>query len=703
MLREDLEITPGASDWTGAPSCLIHDPVSNRFFRLGARAMKILKHWKPVSADRLADRLKAREMETFSPGEVEDIAKFLLANSLAVDKTAQAWRNFHLRTQAGHRALWKKMVHGYLFFRLPLVRPQRFINLCWPIVAPLLSRTFAIVLAILGLASLYLVSQQWEVFKATFVSFLSVEGFAVFAVSLIIIKSLHELGHAFMARKYQVPVPVIGVAFIVLMPILYTETTGAYRLTSRREKLNIDLAGIYTEIALAVLATLAWVFLPDGPLRAIAFSTATLSWIMSVTVNLNPFMRFDGYYVLSDAIGFENLQERGFALAKWRLRELLFGLAKAPPEHLPRPWRRAVILHAWGTWIYRLFLFIAIALLVYNFFFKIAGIAMFAVEIIWFILLPITRELYVWWHERGQISSTGRSKVTLLLLTLLVLVLVIPWSGRVDMPAVARHAMLLPVHSPESGKIVETRIADGMRVKLGDQLVHLVSPTLEEELAKSRSESAIIRQRLSRLTADRHDRSLRLVLEQELAASLNRQSGLIKRIDRLRIGAPRDGVLVNSDRELHAGLWLSPESRLTMLKPDTDREITALVSEADLSAIRVGHIGRFVSDNPEFPLLEVQVERIGVAAVRSLSDPLMGDIHGGRIPVNAAGAKQDNRLTPYGSWYPVHLVPMPRSASSEENAWPVQRGVVILDGERRSLAYRAARRVVGILLRESGF
>jgi len=97
----------------------------------------------------------------------------------------------------------------------------------------------------------------------------------------------------------------LGIAFLVLMPVLYTDTTGAWRLRSRRERLLIDCAGMMAELGVAAIATLLWVILPDGTLRSVAFILATTSWVMSLAINITPFMRFDGYYVLSDIAGID--------------------------------------------------------------------------------------------------------------------------------------------------------------------------------------------------------------------------------------------------------------------------------------------------------------------------------------------------------------------------------------------------------------
>ncbi len=150
-------------------------------------------------------------------------------------------------------------------------------------------------------------------------------------------------------------------------------------------------AGVTVELVLACLATFAWPFLAEGPLKSLAFSIATVGWVLSLAINLNPLMRFDGYYLFADALGIDNLQSRAFSLGRWRMRELLFGLGAKPPEQFDKKTTRILVWFAWAVWIYRLILFTGIALLVYYMSFKILGLVLFAVEIIYFIAKPVAQ------------------------------------------------------------------------------------------------------------------------------------------------------------------------------------------------------------------------------------------------------------------------------------------------------------------------
>jgi len=381
LLREDLRIEEGGCFLNGAPSWLIHDPLRNQFFRIGEATFEVLGSWQNISLSAFCKLTSNHLNKSVKQDDVEEIVKFLYSNQLTEESPSGDSVSFSEQEKSQKKGISSSILHGYLFFKIPLFNPQPILDFTWTFVRLLFTKAAVQVFVMLAVLALYLVSRQWDVFTSTFFSFLSFEGAAFYGVSLIILKFLHEFGHAFMAKKYNVPVPIIGVAFLVLFPVLFTDTTLAVKLKDRKQRLMIDMAGIFTELVIAIIATLFWVFLPDGTMRSIAFTTATLSWVLSLLVNLNPFMRFDGYYILSDALRVENLQQRSFNFAKWRMREILFKPNLPPPEAISGKLKTFLILHAWGTWIYRFFLFLGIALLVYGFFVKIIGIILFAVVV----------------------------------------------------------------------------------------------------------------------------------------------------------------------------------------------------------------------------------------------------------------------------------------------------------------------------------
>lgn len=701
-LRKDLEVIKSVPFWTGAPSFLIHDPLRNKYVRIGESDLQLLSKWKAIEPAHLADDLSTLFKRNVDVEVITDFAKFLLANSLAFDPNQGAWKQFVDQKNSMQKSAWKKLVSSYLFFRIPLVNPQRFLSALWPHVSFLFTYWMAVALAVLALVSLYLVSRQWSVFTTTFMDFLTLEGLITYGVSLVFIKMIHEFGHAFMAHKYQVRVPTIGVAFIVLMPILYTDTTSAHGLLCRKKKLNIDLAGIYAELALASIAISLWVFLPDGPLRSVAFATATLSWVMSLAVNLNPFMRFDGYYILSDLTGFENLQDRGFAIAKWKLRETLFSLKALPPESLPKSWYFPIVLHAWGTWIYRFFLFLGIALLVYAFFIKIVGIALFIIEIAWFILLPIWRELKHWWEQRSMISKSKRSWLSLFIAGLFLLVLFVPWQNKVLLPAVLSVPGTTALYPAQPAKLVSLSFSNSEKIEAGKILAVLTSPDLEEDQKRSLRKIELLQARLARSQDNSEDHSLRLVLENELEGELIHLQGIEKQIAKLTIQAPISGTIVDDDPSLGTGMWLNPSVRLGAIKPEKGSAIVAYSDEGSLMRLREASKGVFIPQNRQLPKIAVSLDKKAVVSVSALHDEILADIYGGPIAVSPTQDTATGRtiLKPHQSQFKMQMKvsePIPNEFHDQ-----IIQGFVRLEAEPKSYASRIGNRIASVLIREFG-
>jgi len=467
-LREDLQLLPGAPQFNGEKSWLIYDPPRHRYFQIDVTTVALLKNW---GAGRVAKVREAASADVeVTSDDIEEVVRFLHLNSLTLSPPEDDARNYAAQATAGKQSKSKWLIHNYLFFRVPIFHPHAFLKKTRFATNLFFTRSWWMFLGVVLLISLYLVMRQWDEFVHTFLYFFNLKGLALYSLSLVLVKSLHELGHAYALTRFGGRVATMGVAFLVMFPVLYTDTTDSWKLRSRRERLIVSGAGVGVELIVAVLATLAWVFLPDGPLRSAAFFAATTSWVLSLAVNLNPLIRFDGYHFLSDAIGVQNLQARSFAFGRWALRELLFDLGETVPEETTRARRRGLTLFAWACWIYRFFLFLAIALLVYTFFFKALGVVLFVIEILWFIVMPIFSELKQWWTRREPILASSRTRWLAAGFTCGLAVLLVPLQWTVRIPAILEVAEQVALYTQGPGVITGVNIHEGQIVKAGEVL-----------------------------------------------------------------------------------------------------------------------------------------------------------------------------------------------------------------------------------------
>ena len=251
-LRQELTLLPAPRSGSGAPQWFLHDPVRHAFHTLGEAAVKLLSFWGPrTPADILRDLHESDPDSTVTEDDLKAVTGFLYENKLTVDPPGGDVESFARQEAAKRIPLHEMLVHRYLFFRIPLFNPKAFLDTFYAPARLFFKPATWITIAVIGVFGLIFAARQWDEFVTTFLHFFTLEGFVFYAITLAIIKALHELGHAFAARHFGARVPVIGLAFLVMFPILYTDTTDAWRLTNRRARLFIDAGGIMVELATA--------------------------------------------------------------------------------------------------------------------------------------------------------------------------------------------------------------------------------------------------------------------------------------------------------------------------------------------------------------------------------------------------------------------------------------------------------------------
>lgn len=696
ILRDDLELLAGPRVRGGAPSWTIYDPVRNRYFRIGQTAFELLSRWHLRDWAGIADAVAQATGRRPQDGERDWLVQFINANMLIQRPEPSDVADMETVRHASKASWLSKSLHTYLFFRIPLVRPQRFLDATMPYARHFMSKGALFTVLLLVLLSGYLTVGQWDTYMATFLHFTSTEGAIWYGLALVFAKVLHELGHAYTAVRYGCRVPTMGVAFMVMWPVLYTDTSDAWRLTSRKQRLAIGAAGMLAELALAVVATFAWSFLPDGPVRSAAFVVATVTWIMTLTMNLNPFMRFDGYYLLSDALEVENLQDRSFAHARWWLRERLFGFGEMAPEPFPVGLGRGLIAYAFATWIYRLILFLGIALLVYLFFFKVLGIILFAVEIMWFIGLPILREAKEWWNRRADFHPNRNLGFTGAFLLIAFAMVVVPWRTSISVSAVLQATDRAQVYAPIAAQVQKVHVARGDDVAKGDVLMTLDSPDLDHKIAQAKRRIAVARVQVRREAAGGVEAENIRILRRRLAGEISALHGLEERQALLTVRAPLRGRVTDLDTLLMAGLWVNDTRSLARVVALDEARFYGFVDERELSRISADATAIFYPDDPTQATIAARVVSVDDVNNRVLDVPYLASIHGGDVAV-----EQDSRggLIPTRGIYRVTLAP-----EHAQLAPPmVRRGIVHIQGAPQSLFMRAWNRIWGVVLRESGF
>ncbi|RMV76785.1 hypothetical protein ALP05_02445 [Pseudomonas caricapapayae] len=695
-LRPGLRLHPGPRLHDGSPSWTLEDPVRGSYFRLGWEQAEIFNRWALAEPQAIAQAISSSTTLALGIEDVEAFARFLEHAQLLQVTGASGLRNLRQR-HAGQRRHWAAWLLGnYLSLRVPLLRPDRFLRHTLPYVRPLLGARFALASALAGLLGLYLVAQQWDSFIHTFLHFFSLQGAALAALTLTLSKTLHEFGHAYACKHQGCRVPTMGVALLVLWPVLYTDASGGWRLPLKRQRLAIGAAGMLAELYLAAWALLAWSFLNDGPLRSAAFMLASTTWLMTLAVNLNPLMRFDGYFLFSDLLEVPNLQQRAFELARWQLRRWLFGLGDSAPEHFPPRLRRVLLSYAFGTWVYRFFLFLGIALLVYHFAFKLLGLFLFAVEIVHFIGRPIFTELHQWYGRRKDYRMNRNTLFSASLLGVGLLLALLPWQTDVSAPALWRAQRQANLYVPVGAQLAALPVEAGKHVSAGGILFSLDAPALIHDLDQLDRTLGLLRQQASLQRRGREGSAQQNVAQEQLQAALSQRQALAGQIAQLQVRAQFDGVLSEREPSLGEGQWLAAGQWLGTFVAPGQALVEAFVNERDRVRLAEGAPAWFYPSDPQLPRRRLQVMSIAQTAVHSLQNaPELASVYQGAL---AAQWDAQHQPIPEQALYRVVLSTEPGATAQQ-----VLAGRVSIEAEARSPLIQGLREGLAVVIRESAF
>jgi putative peptide zinc metalloprotease protein len=691
-LREELRLLPTDVNRDGSPAWLIQDPVANRFFRIGWMDFEILLRWEKGAPSAIARGVCAETTLQVEEHDVESLGVFLRQHGLLQPAGAADVDAMCRRAAAQKRSAGDWLLHHYLFFRIPLVRPQDKLVALLKQMRWLFTPSALAAVCLLSAGGIAMVLHQWDTFVSSFVDHLTWRGMIGFAVAVTFAKILHELGHALTATRFGVRVAHMGVALVVMFPMLYTDTSESWKLSNPRQRLAIAAAGILTELALAGIATLLWSFAPDGSFRTSMFFLASTSWLLTLAINASPFMRFDGYFILCDLLNFPNLHERAGGFARAWLRRTLLGLPEPWPESQPASQQRWLVSFALITWCYRLTVFLGIALVVYLHFFKALGILLMMVEVVWFIAKPIHSELRRWWEHRAEVS-VSRKCVALGAAALLLLALTVPWYSRVSGPGVVHAARQQLVFAPRAGELEE--VPEHTQVAPGELMFALVQPDLLSSVQRAQALAEARASEIVGLSGQQGGEERRALLESERQRYLAEASMYGGEQSRLKLVAPFAGRLVDIDPELRLGTWVQSRHPLAMLVDPSRWVAEVYVHEEDIGRISLGDEAQVYAGAQR---MRGHVVEVDFARIASLPYPMLDAEFGGPIVTVLRTDERGGEHVVRDGIFRVRVA-LDEAPSHEQ----MMLCSAFIAGARHSLLGGAFEHVASVLIRESGF
>ena len=201
LLREELRLIAAANNLDGSPAWMIQDPINNKFYRIGWLDFELLCRWQLIDIQHITDDLNSETTLEADVDNVLELIDFLSQNKLLQSTSPEAVNRLITEKNKQKHSMFAWLVHHYLFFRIPLIKPQALLAKLLPYFQWLFSPITAFVVLAITLAGLFLVARQWDTFSTTFIEQLTVAGFLSYGAALMFTKFLHEFGHAITATR----------------------------------------------------------------------------------------------------------------------------------------------------------------------------------------------------------------------------------------------------------------------------------------------------------------------------------------------------------------------------------------------------------------------------------------------------------------------------------------------------------------------
>ncbi|MCI0747292.1 MAG: HlyD family efflux transporter periplasmic adaptor subunit [Verrucomicrobia subdivision 3 bacterium] len=298
-IRGDLVVSPQQD--AEATIYVVKDPVRGRFFRFRETEYFITRQ---LDGETPADDVCRRVGDKYGAAlKQEQLAQF-------VDRL----RNCGLLADGNCSPARPRRVLGDLFYlRFKAFDPDRFLNWLVGRVRFLFTPQFVALSAGLILTGMGITLTNWPEITHQFQGLFRLESLlAAWAICIVVI-GFHEIAHGLTCKYFGGSVRELGFMLIYFQPAFYCNVSDSWLFAQKARRLWVTFAGAYFEMFLWAAATIVWrITEPGTAINSLALIVSATSAIKSF-FNLNPLIKLDGYYLLSDWLNVPNLRQRAFA------------------------------------------------------------------------------------------------------------------------------------------------------------------------------------------------------------------------------------------------------------------------------------------------------------------------------------------------------------------------------------------------------
>ncbi|OGG43425.1 MAG: hypothetical protein A3F84_29800 [Candidatus Handelsmanbacteria bacterium RIFCSPLOWO2_12_FULL_64_10] len=348
--RGDLVVS--RQDTPEAVTFVVKDPATGRFFRFRETEAFILQQLDGATPlDLLCHTVEQRFGATLPPQTLEQFVGRL--------------RNLGLLEQAEGGPVSLHRPHGrvrgnFLYLRLKAIDPDRLLGRLVRRLRFFFTPYFVFFSAACVLLALYITVADWPEIEAQFRRLFRFQSLLLAWAVVLCVVTMHEFAHGLTCKHFGGEVREMGFMLIYFQPAFYCNVSDAWLFPEKYKRLWVTFAGAYFEVFLWAIATWTWRMTdPYTVLNYVAMVVMATSGVKTM-FNLNPLIKLDGYYLLSDFLEIPNLRGKAVGYLGDRVRRLWGGaqrIGEAPPRE-----RRIYLVYGLLAWTYSWWLLSYVAL-----------------------------------------------------------------------------------------------------------------------------------------------------------------------------------------------------------------------------------------------------------------------------------------------------------------------------------------------------
>jgi putative peptide zinc metalloprotease protein len=615
---------------------VIEDIYNNQFFKVTYDAYQFIVR---LTEDKTIEQIWEECLENIpeSTPSQDDVIHLLMSlhhKNLLHFKNRADSQQLYDRYKKKQFAQIKGQLFSFLYLKVPLFNPDSWLNNIKPLIDILFSKVmFIIWFVVLFLGGKYAI-ENYRLISDQTEGMLSPSNLFLVYISMLFLKSLHELGHAMMVKKFGGKVNTMGVMILIFTPIPFMDATQSWLFRSRWQRAIVGAAGMMVELFIAAIAAIVWANTGDGIVHAIAFNIMIIGSVSSLFFNGNPLLRFDAFFILSDILEIPNLYEKSKKETFYLVEKYIFNIPNVYSNSQSKRESFWLISYSVGSFFYRLLVAFLIAVFVADQWFFV-GVLVVLLSLYMWILKPLySFVIYIFTSQKLRRNRLRNMTISFsVILVIYTILAVVPFNYSIKANGIVLSENYNSLYTKSQGYLKEILIKDGEYVIKGQELLKFYNIELDLEIEKIKS--AIDESNAHLIKARSSMQADVIAINKHLSLLQDKLKFLKEKKDGMTIKANQDGFFVHSDIKNRQNTWFKQGSKVADIIPNKNVYFQAVVLQED--TYHLFRSQNFAGSIKLFGLVneDIEVSKINIIPYekQQLPSAALGWLGGGEIAI----------------------------------------------------------------------